>query len=349
LSYRRWRRRVCDTCIITKHRRVLFPAKANYRATAAPDLIHGDLCGPITPTTPGGQRYLLHLVDDAIRYMWLKLLMAKSDATTAIKEIKVATELEVRRPLRVLQTDNGGEFKAKEFVAYCANEGIQRHFSAPYTQQQNGVVERWNQTVLGTTRALLKQRAMPTLFWGEAVTTAIFLLNRAPTKAYNGRKSAVGFLRTFGCLSFVKDKRSGLKKLYDRSALMVFNGYSKGAKAYRLFDPAIKWVHTSRDIIFDESRRWDWSTNTSNGESATQQEFTVKYYTVTTSWVCHQRVRPNCQQLMTSRNQGPRRVAASTQYTATAGGCGDRVRNADGGHRSPQHLPWRHTGSLPPS
>jgi hypothetical protein len=39
-------------------------------------------------------------------------------------------------------------------------------------------------------------------------------------------------------------------------------------------------VHTSRDVIFDESRGWDWSTKTSNGESATRQEFTVKYYTV---------------------------------------------------------------------
>jgi hypothetical protein len=63
------------------------------------------------------------------------------------------------------------------------------------------------------------------------VTTAVFLLNRSPTKAlerrmpyeaYQGRKLVVGFLRTFGCLYFVKDKMSGLKKLGDWSALMVF-------------------------------------------------------------------------------------------------------------------------------
>jgi hypothetical protein len=63
--------------------------------------------------------------------MWLKLLTAKSDAPAAIKEIKAATELEVGRPLRVLRTDNGGEF-----TDFCINKGIQRHFSAPYTQQQ---------------------------------------------------------------------------------------------------------------------------------------------------------------------------------------------------------------------
>jgi transposase InsO family protein len=54
------------------------------------------------------------------------------------------------------ETDNGGEFIAAEFAAYCADEGITRYFSAPYTPQQNGVVERQNQTVVAMARALLK-------------------------------------------------------------------------------------------------------------------------------------------------------------------------------------------------
>jgi hypothetical protein len=41
------------------------------------------------------------------------------------------------------------------------------------TPQQNDVVERRNQTVVGMARALLKQRGMSTVFWGEAVVTAI--------------------------------------------------------------------------------------------------------------------------------------------------------------------------------
>jgi transposase InsO family protein len=41
-----------------------------------------------------------------------------------------------------MRTDNGGEFTAVEFIAYCADKGITRHFSAPYTPQQNRVVER---------------------------------------------------------------------------------------------------------------------------------------------------------------------------------------------------------------
>ena len=81
----------------------------------------------------------------------------------------------------MLRTDNSGEFTAAEFVAYCADEGIQCHFSAPYTPQQNGVVERRNQTVVATARVLLKQRGMSAIYWGEAVMTAVHLLNRSPT------------------------------------------------------------------------------------------------------------------------------------------------------------------------
>jgi transposase InsO family protein len=93
--------------------------------------------------------------------MWLTLLSTKGDVASTIK---VAAELEVGRPLRVVRTDNGGEFIAKEFVAYCSDEGVQRHFSALYTAQQNRVNERQNETVLGTSHTLQKERDMPTRF-----------------------------------------------------------------------------------------------------------------------------------------------------------------------------------------
>ena len=69
--------------------------------------------------------------------------------------------------LRVLRTDNGGEFTIAEFAAYCADEGIKRHFAAPYSPQQNGLVERRNQTVVTMARSLLKQRRMPAKYWGR--------------------------------------------------------------------------------------------------------------------------------------------------------------------------------------
>jgi transposase InsO family protein len=56
----------------------------------------------------------------------------------------------------VLQTDRGGKFTSVEFATYCADKGVVRHLSAPYLPQQNGVVERRNQTIVGMARGMLK-------------------------------------------------------------------------------------------------------------------------------------------------------------------------------------------------
>jgi hypothetical protein len=79
--------------------------------------VHGYLCGPVTPATPGGQRYLL-LVDDLSRYMWMMVLGSKGEVANAIKRVQVAAEAECGRKLRVLRTDNSDEFTAAEFASY---------------------------------------------------------------------------------------------------------------------------------------------------------------------------------------------------------------------------------------
>jgi hypothetical protein len=185
----------------------------------------------------------------------------------------------------VLCTDNGGEFTSTEFASYCADEGIQRHYSAPYSPQQNGVVERRNQTVVGMARALLKQRGMPAVFWGEAVLTAVYILNRSPTKAldgktpyeaWHGRKPAVSHLRVFGCLAFAKEL-GHIGKLDDRSTPGVFIGYAEGSKAYRILDPKTQRVRTARDVVFNEGRGWTWDKVVDDGSTPTYDDFIVEY------------------------------------------------------------------------
>jgi hypothetical protein len=119
-------------------------------------------------------------------------------------------------------------------------------------------------------RSLLKSKNMPGSFWGEAVMTAVYLLNRAPTKAVigktpyeaiYGRKPHVSHLRTFGCVAHVKTAEPHLSKLADRSTKMVFIGYERnsGTKAYRFYDPHTKRLRVSRDVVFEEKQAWNWS------------------------------------------------------------------------------------------
>uniref|UniRef100_A0ACD6AP94 Uncharacterized protein n=1 Tax=Avena sativa TaxID=4498 RepID=A0ACD6AP94_AVESA len=238
---------LCQACLAGKQRRLPFPQKAHYRAQKPLELVHGDLCGPITPLTPGGRRYILLLIDDRSRYIWVELLASKDEAARAILKFQAAAEVECGHKLRVLRTDRGGEFTSATFYEHCAESGVQRHLTAPYTRQQNGIVERRNQTVLGLARNMLKDKRVPNLFWGEAVLTAVFILNwcftrsvngMTPYEAWHGKKPDVRFLRVFGCVGHVKVARPHLQKLDDRSTPMVFIGYETGSKAYRMEAPA---------------------------------------------------------------------------------------------------------------
>jgi hypothetical protein len=128
------------------------------------DLVHVDLCGPISPATPGGKKYFLLLVNDKSRHMWL-VLLAKSDTLVALKKFQAKVVVETTRRLCVLRTDNGGEFTSVEFGTYCAKHGIERQHTAPYTPQQNGMVEQRNQSVVTMARSFLKSRNVPVTFW----------------------------------------------------------------------------------------------------------------------------------------------------------------------------------------
>ncbi|GKD18702.1 zinc finger, CCHC-type containing protein [Tanacetum coccineum] len=174
---------ICDMCLIGKHARAPFLYQAEYRSKTALDLIYGDLCGPISPPTPSGKRYIFLLVDDYSRYMREYFLNSKDQAFGVFKEFKTRVEKEHGTKIKTFRTDRGGEFTSNEFHKYCRENGIIRQLTAPYSPQQNGVVKRKNRTILSTTRCMMKATGMPQNFWAEAVRHAILLLNCTPTKS----------------------------------------------------------------------------------------------------------------------------------------------------------------------
>lgn len=104
------------------------------------------------------------------------------------------------------------------------------------------------------------------------------ILNRSPThvlvgvtpyEALHGRRSNVSYLRTFGCMAFVKKVGPGVTKLSDRPTPMVFIGYEDGSKAYRVFDPLANKLFITWDVIFDERRRWSWDSEFAGARMAT--------------------------------------------------------------------------------
>ena len=113
--------------------------------------------------------------------------------------------------IKVLRTDRGGEYISKEFLRFCRENGIHKHFTTRYTPQQNGVDERNNRTIMDMTRSMLKAKHLPNDYWAEVVHCAVYILNRCPTKAvmnrvleeaWSGRKQGVTHMRVFGCVAY---------------------------------------------------------------------------------------------------------------------------------------------------
>jgi len=118
---------------------------------------------------------------------------------------------------------------------------------------------------------------------GEAVATAVYVLNRSRTKGLNGvtpyeawygKKPSVKHMKIFGCIGHVKKIGPDVHKLSDRSQRMVFIGYEEGTKGYRLLESVSKELHVRRDVIFEEDQAWDWTNLSENNQ---RDQFAVEF------------------------------------------------------------------------
>ena len=100
-------------------------------------------------------KYFLLLVDDYSRWMSMYMLKENGEALCAFKKFKRFVENESDHKLKTLRTDWGGEFLSQNFSKFCEEEVVKRQLIAPYTPQQNCVMEWRNRTIMNTARSLL--------------------------------------------------------------------------------------------------------------------------------------------------------------------------------------------------
>jgi hypothetical protein len=115
---------ICRGCLAGKHRQAMFLHQAEYRAEVLLALVHGDMCGLITPTTPSGSQYFLLLIDDCSRFMWLCTLCSKDQATNTIKQFQFMAEVETGHELKAFRMDRVGEFTSVEFMEHYIEQGV---------------------------------------------------------------------------------------------------------------------------------------------------------------------------------------------------------------------------------
>ena len=161
----------CEMCIGGKHNKSHFQSFGSTRSKDLLGLVHSDVCRKMNA---GGAEYFLTFIDDSTCYVWVYPLKHKSEVFDYFLEWKVMVEKPSGHDLKILRTDNGGEFTSNKFEEYLKSEGIHHEYTIPKTPEQNGVAERLNRTLVETVRSMLIDSKLPHKFWAEAVYSRIF-------------------------------------------------------------------------------------------------------------------------------------------------------------------------------
>jgi hypothetical protein len=251
-----------------------FPS-SNNKAKGALDIVHSDVCGPMSVTSLSGYVYYVSFIDDFSHNTWIYFLKAKGEVFNKFKEFKVLVENLSEKKIKILRLDNGGEFTSEEFKAFCKEGGIKRELSTPYNPQQNGVAERKNRTIMEAVKAMIHDQDLLMHMWEEAAKTVVYvqkksphrvLGNKTPEEMFIGENPKVIHLRIFGYPVYVhvpKDKRSKLDPLGKKR---IFVGYSETSKAYKVYIPGHRHSETSRDVAFDEDASFSRSRHNHSDE-----------------------------------------------------------------------------------
>nr|GEX62498.1 hypothetical protein [Tanacetum cinerariifolium] len=163
--------------------------------------------------------------------------------------------------VRIVQTDKGTEFLNQTLYAYFAAEGILHQTSVARTPEQNGIVERRNQTFVEAARTMLSAAKVPLFFKAEAIATECFTQNcslvihrheKIPYHIINDRKPSVKFFPIFGSLCYIVRDGENLDKMKQKGNACIFVGYSTQSRAYRVFNKRTRVIMESIHVNFDE-------------------------------------------------------------------------------------------------
>ncbi|RVW79412.1 Retrovirus-related Pol polyprotein from transposon TNT 1-94 [Vitis vinifera] len=188
-------------------------------------------------------------------------------------------ETQYNAKVRVLHSDNGGEYQSFDLQKYLEGHGIIHQTTCSNTPKQNGVTERKNRHLLKVVRAFLIAAKTPISYWGEAITSAAYLINRVPSSSINFQTPLQALTnvvvtptvlnlppRVFGCVAFVHLHKHQRTKLTSHALQCVFVGYALHKKGYRCHCPPTRQMYITMDVVFHEDSMYFSSESELQGE-----------------------------------------------------------------------------------
>ena len=247
----------CQSCILGKMTKSPFVGQSE-RAADLLGIIHSDVCGPFNEMARGNFHYFITFTDDLSRYGFVYLMKHKSESFEKFKEFKAEVENQLGKNIKALRSDRGGEYLSTEFGDFLKASGIISQLTPPSTPQHNGVSERRNRTLLDMVRSMMSYTDLSISFWGHAILTVVYLLNKVPSKSFSstpyeiwyGKQPSLNHIKIWGCPAFIKKLKTD--KLETRSVQGRFVGYPKESLGYQFYLPDEQRVVISRHAIFLE-------------------------------------------------------------------------------------------------
>jgi transposase InsO family protein len=208
-----------------------------------------------------GSNYGLVIVDDYSRFTWVFFLQDKYETQGTLKRFLRRAQNEFKLKVKKIRSNNCSKFKNLQVEEYLEEEGIKYEFFAPYTPQQNGVLERKNRMFINMVRTMLGEYKTLEQFCSEAVNTAChtinqlylhLLLKKTTYELLTGNKPIFLIFMYFEA-NAIFWLRGSHSKFDPKDVEGFLLGYDSNTKAYRVFNKYFGLVEVSSDVIFDET------------------------------------------------------------------------------------------------
>ena len=248
---------ICEDCLNGKMTRTSFGIRRESNRIL--EIVHSDVCGPITPTSHDGHRYFVTFIDGHSGFVCVYMIKGKYEVYEKFKEYVQMSQAKFNQKISILRCDNGGEYVSEEFRKYCKENGTSIDYNIPYTPQQNGKAERFNRSLVEKARSMLSDSNLTKEFWSEAIRTATYIINRSPStklpgvtpaEIWYGEKPNVQNFKIFGSVAYTHIPKELRNKFDVKSKKCIFVGYAK--TGYRLWDSEKEKIIISRDTVVDE-------------------------------------------------------------------------------------------------